>query len=178
MRSTGTEAGETDTGPHGAGLVVERDEGRARADARYPTDGLFGRLLEVEVERGPDLEPAAERGAGSVSVDELLLHPGSEIGRLADLARRPAGGPQNDTIWGWSGADTLYGNDHNDMLDGGNHNDVLRAGDGDDEIFGRNNEDILHCGPGWDHADGGGHLVADILLSSTNHGCEEQDNIP
>ena len=46
-----------------------------------PAIGLLGGLLEVEVERGADLEAAAEGVAGAVAVDELVLHPGGEVGR-------------------------------------------------------------------------------------------------
>ena len=45
-------------------------------------------VLEVEVERRLDLQPAAERLAGAVAVDQLLAQPGGEVRRRGVLGRR------------------------------------------------------------------------------------------
>ena len=48
---------------------------------RYALSGGLGRLLEVDVERGGDLQPALECAARAEAVDELLTHPGREVRR-------------------------------------------------------------------------------------------------
>ena len=69
---------------HLAGLVVDRDDGRGRARwvGQVLVDRVLGRVLEVEVERRVDLQPALERLAGAELVDELLADPGREVRRL------------------------------------------------------------------------------------------------
>ena len=87
------EVGAADHRPHAAGLVVDRDQRRARADAAEARrDRLLGRLLELEVERRADLQAAAERVTAAVAVDELLLDPRGEVGRVADLASASGSG--------------------------------------------------------------------------------------
>ena len=49
---------------------------------------LSAGVLEVEVERGGDVQAAAERLAGAVLVDQLLAQPGGEVGGLRVLGRR------------------------------------------------------------------------------------------
>ena len=75
---------------HLAGLVLDRHERGARARAAEPPgDRLLGRRLELGVERGRDLQPAAEHRAGAVAVHELLGHPAREVGlRRVGLRRR------------------------------------------------------------------------------------------
>ena len=66
---------------HRARVVVDRHERRLRAFGilEHLRDRGAGQLLEAEVERRVDAQPAAEHAAGAVLVDELLLHVVDEV---------------------------------------------------------------------------------------------------
>jgi trimeric autotransporter adhesin len=70
----------------------------------------------------------------------------------------------NDTLYGFTGRDTLDGGhgddilngaDNADSLIGGNGNDLLKGGNGQDTVLGNNNNDTLNGGEGDDQLDGG-----------------------
>jgi len=77
--------------PDLTGLVVDHDHrcGGALGVAQVVLDRLLGRLLQVEVDGGLHLQPALERLARAVLVDELLADPGGEVRRLGGDRRRP-----------------------------------------------------------------------------------------
>ena len=65
-----------------AGVVVDDDDRSGRLDAGQRVEGgALGGFLHVEVERRAHVEPAAERAAGAVLVDELLAQPLGEVRR-------------------------------------------------------------------------------------------------
>ena len=83
------EVGAADHRADAARVVVDRHERGARADAAQARrDRLLGRLLQLEVERGADLQAAGEGVTAPVPVHQLVLDPGGEVRREADLLRR------------------------------------------------------------------------------------------
>jgi Ca2+-binding RTX toxin-like protein len=65
------------------------------------------------------------------------------------------GGPEDDTIVGGDGNDSLFANDGNDTIDGGAGSEFIIAGDGNDVISGGEDVDSITPGSGNDTVDGG-----------------------
>ncbi|TCU21826.1 putative secreted protein (type I secretion substrate) [Rhizobium azibense] len=73
------------------------------------------------------------------------------------------GGAGNDTINGNSGSDTLYGGTGNDTIDGGSDSDTIYGDDGDDVLWGGMGGDTIYGGNGEDTLHGS-FYDADILV--------------
>ena len=84
------EVASAEHGEHAAVARVDGDEGCRRPTVRGQPlrDRLPRDLLQVEIDRRPDLEPAAERPPGSVLVDEQLLDVVREVLRGALAPRQ------------------------------------------------------------------------------------------
>ena len=66
-----------------AGVVVDRHQRGAGPDAGQAAgDRVLGRGLKLGIDRRLHVEPAAEHHAGRVLVDQVLGHPGGEVGLL------------------------------------------------------------------------------------------------
>lgn len=80
--------------------------------------------------------------------------------------------PQEDTIFGSDGNDTVLAGPTNDSLNGGIGDDVIDGGDGDDSVNGGVGNDTLAGGNGsdsyvWDLTNPGADVLADTLGSQT-----------
>lgn len=65
------------------------------------------------------------------------------------------GTPEDETVSGGSGNDTLSGGDGDDTIDAGGGNDTLEGGAGDDNLFGGAGNDAIEGGAGNDNLFGG-----------------------
>jgi hypothetical protein len=83
------EAAPADHGEDAAVTRIDGDErcGRAVLFGQPLLDRLLGESLDLEVDRGVDLQPCAKDGSGPVVGEQLLLHVLGEVG----LAALPGG---------------------------------------------------------------------------------------
>ena len=78
------------------------------------------------------------------------------------------GGEGDDQIFGGAESDDLYGEEGNDSLDGGTGNDWLFGGEGDDTLDGGTENDLLVGGQGDDVLTGG--AGTDTFVFTPDHG--------
>ena len=67
----------------------------------------------------------------------------------------PAVGPQEDTVFGGTGNDTIIAGDSDDSINGGGGDDSIDGGDGADSLLGGAGDDTIVGGDGGDSIDGG-----------------------
>jgi Ca2+-binding RTX toxin-like protein len=79
-----------------------------------------------------------------------------------------AGGAGNDTLWGYTGRDSLAGGSGDDLLDGHDDNDRLEGGSGNDTLNSGSGDDVLHGGFGADRLSASSG--ADVLVSRSDAG--------
>ena len=82
--------------------------------------------------------------------------------------------PGNDTLYGYSTADTINGGDGHDLVKGGEGADIIKGGADNDTIFGDNGSDILDGDTSNDLLYGGGG--ADVYLFGLGSGQDSINN--
>ena len=119
--------------------------------------------LQYENISGVDSDPDTVFDAPSrifqfVVDDGLAFNNQSEVATLIaiqDNSSSVIGTPQDDTLLGGNGNDTLEGIQNDDLLDGGAGNDSLIGGDNEDTLIGGDGNDVLEGGNNDDLLDGG-----------------------